>query len=199
MRRFIITTTVLLLSSPAAMAQTCPEKFVDLITNVYGNKGPSKIFITQDGKGTMKSKNFHYSDGKGHWMTEMIEPKNMSWTLGYKNAGYTSSDQGKSWKKAFEMNSEQQTSRTEDILKKDAKTARDIVCGQEELNGVAHETIKGVYTSSVFKAELTDKFWVNKKTGWISKKVGRMKSKAIDSTTVQVIEPAPDLKLPVPK
>ena len=199
MRTFFAAAIIVSLSSPAAIAQTCQEKFVDLITNVYGNKGPSKIFITQDGKGTMKSKNFHYTNGKDHWMTEMIEPKNMSWTLAYKNIGYTSSDKGKSWKKAFEMNSEQQARRTRETLKKDAQTIRDVACGQEEIKGAVHETIEGAYTSSLFKAEMKDKFWVNKKTGWISKKVSRIKSKSMDSTTVQIIEPAPDLKLPLPQ
>ena len=198
MRTFFTATLILLLSTPAVMAKTCQDKFIDLITNVYSNKGSSKIYITQDGKGIMKSKNYHYSDGKGHSMTEMIEPKNMAWTLFYKDAGYSSPDHGKSWKKTFEYNSKEQTKNTEKTLRKDAKTARNMTCSKEDIQGVAHETIEGVYTSNALKAEMHDKFWVNEKTGWISKKISRMKGKYGNGTTVQIIEPAPDLKLPVP-
>ena len=108
MRIFFTAIVIVLLSTTVALAKTCEEKFVDLITNVYSNTGPTKNFITQDGKGVMKSKNYNYSDGKGHSMTEMIEPKNVAWSLFYKDVGYTSSDKGKSWKKAFEYNSKEQ-------------------------------------------------------------------------------------------
>ena len=79
-----------------------------------------------------------------------------------------------------------------------ALTVKNASCGSEELDGVLHETAEADYSNAQMNSEHHEKFWVNPKTGWISKSVGKMKMGAFESTTTQLVEPAPDLSLPTP-
>ena len=199
MKTAIISAILLLIGVEAGLAESCHEKFVRILTD-QADKGSVKIYVVQDIKGGMKSENYHYSVKTGHWMTEMIKPANMSWSLGYNNTMYTSSNKGKSWKKIRAFDSEKNKVTAVGSLKKNAETTRNPVCGEDKLDGIVHDTIEADYnTLQNFKTENHHKYWVNRKTGFISKAFYRMKGKGFESSTVQIIKPAPGLTLPTPE
>ena len=197
MRLSILFTLLVLLPQPS-LAETCREKFVRLLTD-GNNKGPVKIHLTQAIKGGQTSQNYSYQAGPGHWMTEMIMPANAQWTLVYNDVMYTSADKGKSWKKVRTLNSQQNKKGTDTTMQDAAKTVTNAACGSEDLNGVKHETAAADYTIAKFKTTHHDTYWVNPKTGWITKKIGHTKQSGFESTTTQLAEPAPGLKLPKPQ
>ncbi len=189
---------LILLSFTPTLAESCKDKFIRVLTD-QSDKGPTKIHVTQEIKGGAKTTNYHYSLNEGHWMSEMITPANMAWTLVHNNTMYMSTDKGKSWKKVRDMNSNQNKKAAVANLKANAKTAKNAKCGKEELNGVMHETVEADYeTLQNFKSENHNKYWINPKTGYISKAFYKMKAKNFESATTQLIEPAPKLTLPKP-
>lgn len=191
--------TILLLMAMAlpAAAETCREKFVRLFTD--RKQEPVKIHVTQEMKGGMTTKNFNYQNGRGDWMTEMIEPKTLPWTLVSNNVMYTSADQGKTWVKVRTLDSAQDPEAAKASLREAAATAKNVACGTDQLNGIPHETVEADYVYPKYKTQHHDKFWVNTKTGRIGKSTTWTKQGAFESTVIQIIEPAPDLKLPTPK
>ena len=58
-----------------AMADTCKQDFIRLMSD-RTTKEPTKILLTQQIKGGAKTINWNYQDGKGNWLTEMVEPAN---------------------------------------------------------------------------------------------------------------------------
>jgi hypothetical protein len=184
-------------SSTAASADSCRDRFIELFSD-RAPKGPVKIHVTQEIKGGMSSKNYNYQSGTGDWMTEMIEPDNMQWTLVHDNVMYSSADKGKSWKKIRALDSNQNESTVKKDLADAAATVKNAECGNETLDGVMHKTVAADYDYPKYKSTHRDKYWVNPKTGWITKSVMQTKQSGFESTTTQVIEPAPGLELPTP-
>ncbi|MEQ8825554.1 MAG: hypothetical protein RIC14_14395 [Filomicrobium sp.] len=180
-----------------AQAETCRATFVRLFTERYG-KGPLKIHVTQEVKGGMTTKNYNYQTGDGDWMSEMIEPAAMQWTLVRDNVMYTSSTKGKSWKKVRKLDDVQSPADVKKNLEKLVSTVENEVCGVEEIDGIAHDTIAADYANTTHKSTHKEKFWVNKKTGWVSKATSHTEHSAYEMLVTQVIEPAPGLTLPSP-
>jgi hypothetical protein len=184
-------------SAQPGLAETCQQKFQRIFLDNNG-KGPVKIFITQEIKGAPTSKNIHYNTDDGNWMTEMVVPANMQWTLLRDNVMYTSADKGKTWKKLRAFDSQKGTNNARAQMVEDVKTASDIACGKDSLSGVAHETIEGRYTAVKYKTTHQIKYWLNESDGWITKTTMKTKQAAFESFTTQLIERAPGLKLPKP-
>ena len=148
----------------------------------------------------MKSENYHYSVGTDHWMTEMLKPSTMAWSLVYKNTMYTSPNKGKSWKKIRTLDSEQNKKDTTRNLVENAKTTHNAVCSEEELEGIMHDTVEADYkTLQAFKTDNHHKYWISRKTGRVTKAFYKMKGKGFESLTTQIIEPTPGLTLPTPE
>ena len=199
MKTAIFSALLFLVSLGPVLAKDCHDKFVRILTD-QTDKGPVKIYVIQEIKGGMKMENYHYSVNIGHWMTEMIKPVKMAWTLTYKNTMYTSSNKGKSWKKVRTLDSEQNKANTIASLEKNAKTVRNAICGEEKLDDIIHDTVAADYnTLQSFKTENHHKYWIDRKTGYISKARYKMKGKGFESTTTQTIKPAPGLTLPTPE
>lgn len=185
-------------SALPSQAESCREKFTRLFTD-RADKGPVKIHVTQQTVGGPTMKNYNYQAGDGHWMSEMIEPANMQWTLVYNNVMFSSSDKGKTWNKIRALDSQQRKEDVQKGLEKTAATAANFACGSEDLDGVKHETVEADYTNPKYKTEHHEKFWLNPNTGWISKSTLKTKQGAFESFVTQLIEPAPNLDLPKPE
>lgn len=183
--------------SVSASADGCRDDFAKLLTD-RPDQSPVKIHITQEIQGGMTMKNYNYQANSGHWMTEMITPAQMQWTLVHDDKMYTSSDKGKSWKKLRDLNSAQNNSASNQGLLEAAETIKNASCGQEDLDGVPHKTLEADYDYPKLKTKHHEKFWVNVKSGWIAKSVMQTTTGSFSSTTTQIIEPAPELKLPTP-
>ncbi|MEO1160327.1 MAG: hypothetical protein AAFW74_07690 [Pseudomonadota bacterium] len=199
MRRTFAASVILLATAQPGLADPCKEKFAQLM--IHGNGGqPAIIHITSEPKGGQVSKNDFFFKATGHWMTVMTDPANQPITLAYENKMYTSSDDGKSWKKVRHMDSEK--NRLENLKNQEAnaKTIKNAACGEEMLDGVIHDTVEADFdTVQQHKSSNHYKYWVNRKTGWISKATYDSKSSGYESFTTQLLKMAPDLKLPMPE
>ncbi len=198
MRTLIAAVLASVSCSGLALAESCEDKFKRILVEGNG-KAPVKIHLTQKIKGGMESKNWNYQDGKGNWMSEVIEPANMAWSLVQENVLYASNDKGKTWTKVRTMDTGK-GSGADDLLRKRAATARNARCGEEKLGSATHQVVEAEYDLlGQFKAVVHDKYWVHPETGYIPRVEQTMKAKGFESFTVQVIEPAQDLKLPTPQ
>ncbi|MGI9352916.1 MAG: hypothetical protein ACR2O3_15240 [Rhizobiaceae bacterium] len=198
MRIVFATMVAVLFSGKFVLANECHDRFVDLLIN--GNeKGPVTIQVTQEVKGAPVSKSVFYQAVTGHWMTEMVEPENQDWVLTYNDTMYTSSDKGKSWNKIRTLDSANNEEVSRKNLVENSATARNAVCGQEEIDGIQHETVEADYdTLQNFRTENHFKYWINPETGWITKATYLVKGQGFESFTTQFPVPAPDLELPMP-
>ncbi len=177
-----------------AMADSCKEEFIELMTNRTTTE-PTRIHVVQDIRGAAKTVNLNYQDGKGNWRTEMLEPENAPWSMGIGNVLYTSSDKGKSWQKVREMDD---ANAAHDATMADrVSTVSNVQCGEEELDGVIHRTVEADYKmAGSFEADIHDKFWMNPETGYVPRLETTMKSASFESFLIQNLEPAPDLTFP---
>ena len=179
-----------------ASAETCRDRFVRLLVGGNGD-GAVKSHVTQEIKGAPASQNWFYQQAPGHWMTEMIEPAGQPWVLTHADVMYTSADHGESWTKLRALDSDPDAATAQ--MEANAQTAKNEVCGNEELDGVMFDTVEADYVSMQgFKSENHHKYWVHPETGFIAKAVYHLKSEGFESTTTQLIEAAPDLTLPTP-
>lgn len=198
MRLTFATAVIFLGSASHSLAEPCEEKFAQLL--IHGNGvQPVIIHITSEPKGGKVSKNDFFFKTTGHWMTVMTDPANQPITLAYNNTMYTSSDEGKSWKKLRDMDSEQ--NRLLNIRNQEAnsKTIKNAVCDEEMLDGVMHDTVAADFeTVQQYKSSNRYKYWVNRKTGWMTKATYESESSGYQSFTTQLMDKAPDLKLPKP-
>ena len=199
MRRFILA-MIFAASTGSAFADNCQERFSTLLVHGNHKMGPVRIHITQEIVGGKTSVNYHHSDGEGNGMTEMIEPASDPWSLFLGNKMYMSSDKGGNWKYINSYDAEKSRASTIAALTKDATIAVELTCGDEEIDGISHETVEGTYVSSMLSgAKIYNKYWVNKQTGWILKSYSHTKSGSFESKTTQVIEQVPSVELPKPE
>ena len=197
--RLISTAIVFLFSISPLAAQDCPERFAELLKGQL-HKGGVKIHVTQTIVGGMTSTNWHYNTGDGHWMTEMIEPENMAWSLMHDNKFYTSSDRGKTWTFVRAMDDAGNNENAKKQAEMNAETATNQQCGQEEVDGKMLETVSGTYISSAMQgAEIDQKYWVEPDSGWIARSTMHVKGNGFEMKTDQLLEPAQQLSLPVPQ
>ena len=197
-RPVILASALLLASTQFSAAETCHEKFVRLL--IGGNsKVPTKIDIVTEPKNGAISKNEFFFQKIGHWMTVMTEPVQPI-TLAYNNNMYTSADKGKTWKKVRSMDSEKNAKIGKKDRVENAKTVKNAVCGEEELDGAMHDTVEAEFkTVQAYKSENRYKYWIHKETKWMTKAVYHSKSKGYSSVTTQLPSPDPDMALPTPK
>ena len=189
---------LLVVSVAPSLAESCQDRFVQLMMEGNGNV-PVKIHVTQEIKGAPASRNIFYRLSPDHWMTEMVEPAGMPWTLEYDNVMYTSADGGKTWAKVREMDSQQDDEAARAAREENAKTVRNVVCSEEAIDGVMHDVVEADFDMlQNFKIENHHKYWVNRDSGFIVKAVYDMKGKGFESRSTQLIEKAPDLALPTP-
>lgn len=188
----------MILATPLpASADACSEKFVKLFTD-SSDKGPVTIHVTQENKGGMTTKNYSHQLSADHWMTEMIEPADMPWTLVYKKSMYMSADRGKSWTKVRAAAAAQSPEAGAETLKRMAKTVVNAACATDTIDGVTYDTVEADYESLNITAEYHSKYWVHPDTGRIVKSVTVTHVTGQETTATQLISEAPDLKLPTP-
>ena len=161
--------------------------------------GPIKNLVTTEIKGQKPTKNWNYTIGTGHWMTEMIDPPNLPWSMVYDNVMFYSTDKGRSWKKIRDIEQETKLVDQKKRLRDTAATAKNEACGEELLDGVPHRTMAADFVYPDMEAKFHETFWVNVATGWITKSRLHTRQTGFESVTTQVMEKAPGLKLPTPK
>ncbi|WP_319533149.1 hypothetical protein [uncultured Cohaesibacter sp.] len=187
------------LSVVDARAEDCADRFKALLVSGNGDEGSVKIDVTQEIVGGMTSRNYSYQVAPDHWMTEMIEPAGQ-WTLAYDNVMYSSIDEGKSWSKVREMDSDANAEASKKAMRESAETTTNAACGEEEFEGIAYQTVEADFVAKLgMEMQNHHKYWVHPETGFIRKAFYHMKAAQFESKTTQLIEKAPDLQLPTPK
>ncbi|MEZ5872222.1 MAG: hypothetical protein R3D32_10285 [Nitratireductor sp.] len=184
-----------------AMAESCEEKFIRLTGEGSPDTGPVRLHIIQELKGFPRMENYNYSMGGDVMasMSEPIEPKNSIWSLFLGTRMYTSMD-GKSWQFVRELDAASDPGAVRETQRNDAKTSENIVCGEEMLDGIAHETLEGDYKSSGLQGQgVHQKYWINRETQWMSKVTTHSVANGVEADFTQIIEPWPDLVLPKPE
>jgi hypothetical protein len=193
-------TLALITASSIANADSCLDRFAQLVVNGNPDIGPTRLHITQEIVGGQNSLNYFHSDGQGNGMTEMIDPVDSSWSLFLGDNMYVSQDKGQSWTFQSSFDAEKGRADAKAALAKDVETASDLSCGTQTLNDVDHEVVAGTYQSSAIAgAEIHETLWVNPGTGLIAQSYRHLKMSGFESKTTQVIELSPDLVLPQPE
>lgn len=196
----ILIALFIILPINAAFADACHDRFADLLINGSGQTGPVRLHITQEIVGGKTSTNYHHSDGEGNGMTEMIDPAGEPWSLFLGDKMYMSSDKGETWKFINSYDAKKSRADMKVTLTKDVSEATDVLCREEKINGVVHKVVEGKYNSSSMSGTAVHNiYWVNQHNGWIVKSYSHLKSSNFESKTTQVIEPAPELRLPEPE
>jgi len=180
-----------------AQADDCAERFRALLTKPR-SEGPVKIHVTQAVKGGPTTTNYNYQTGTGDWLTEMIEPATMPWTLVRNNVRYVSNDAGKSWSKVGELDSKAGGDASKLAMKEAAGTVRNASCGVETIDGVKLDVVAADYDVPQYKTSHRDTYWVDPATGWIQRAKSVTKMASFESTVMQVIQRLPEVELPMP-
>lgn len=184
--------------SNQARADDCLERFKALLA---GNAvtTPVKMHITQEIVGSPPTQNWFYGDGKGNWMTEMIEPVAMQWTLFHSGRMYSSSDKGATWSFIRETDSEASKAAVAETLKSQRDTTSNTVCGTEEVEGTSYEVVSGEYISAPLQgAAVEQKYWVEPDTGWIARSSTHTKASGFEIKVTQTMEVQSDVSIPSP-
>lgn len=182
-----------LLVASVAQADDCADRLSALLVD-RTEKGPVTIHVTQEIKGSPPSRNITRRIAHGHWMTEMVEPATMPWSLAFDGALYASFDRGESWSKLRDLEPAEKALPDTNAPVPDLT---DVHCGSETIDGIAYETVSGSY--AVSGMEIGQTFWINPTSSWVARSVMRLRQADFESVTTQVIEPAPGLGLPTPR
>ncbi|HOV04088.1 MAG TPA: hypothetical protein PLJ34_04730 [Hyphomicrobiales bacterium] len=200
MRSAIAAVLVLCAVSGPGLADECRDRFASLLAKGNPDDVAVKTHITQKVGGAPETRNYNYWDGTGDWMSEMIEPDNIPWSMARGDTLYMSTDKGKSWSKVRTLDAEQNKEDVDARRAEEAKTVRNTTCGEEEIDGVRYRVVEGDYTSMLpITYEHHNKYWLEPDTGWIARVSYETIGQGIEFSVLQVVERAPDLVLPKPE
>lgn len=198
MRSAVAAAALLIVSAQAGFADPCQDRFTELYMQL--DQGvPTKTFVTTEFKGAPAMTNDFLYLNSGHHMTVPIQPP-QPWVLTYENVMYQSADKGGSWAKVRDLDSGQNADGAIAAKKTNAATIRNAACGTEEIDGVKVEMVAADITvSQGMVTENRYTYWVRSDDNFIVKAVYDTKAQNFEMKVTQVIEKAPDLKLPVPE
>ncbi len=182
----------------AGLADPCQDRFTELYLQL--DQGvPIKTFATTQFKGAPPMTNEFYYIDHGHYMSVPIEPAR-EWALTYNKVTYQSSDEGKTWSKLRETDSDKIAEDAVAAKKENAATIRNAACGEEELDGVMVDTVAADLTvKQGMVSENRYTYWVRRVDGFIVKATYDTKAPNFEMFVTQESEIVPDLELPKPK
>lgn len=200
MRILLLSAAILVAANPAARADACKDRFIENRMASLAAPPPGIGHIVSQTKGGQATENEYWSAAWDHGLFKPIKPANMPWTLTYKGAMYNSTDAGKSWKKVHSFDADKQRAQNNETVKKQLGSAKNVVCGEEEIDGVVHDTFETDQENNEHAHFTThDKYWVDRKTGYVVKSTTLLKQGNIEMFTTQNWTHRPGLELPVPE
>ena len=199
MIRVLIAIAVLFAAGQSASADACKEKFLANRMASLEQSPPGLGHIVSEMKGGQTTENEYHSAAWDHGLFKPIKPANMPWTLTYKGAMYNSTDQGKTWKKVHSFDAEKQRALNNETVKKQLASTKNLVCGEETIDGVTYDTFEFDQENTEHAHFTThDKYWVDRKTGYVVKSTTLLKQGKMETFTTQHWTHKPGLTLPVP-
>lgn len=181
-----------------AIADTCLEAFVQAWTKPRPSTGFVKIHITSQIAGQKPTSNYNISDlATGDWLTQMIDPPNMPWSMAMGKAMYVSNDKGKSWKKVRDLEEGHSPEAVRRQVAENMKSAKNAKCGTEEINGLPHETVEAEYIAQG-NILMKDKSWLHPKTKGIVKSESLMRQGKFEIKNIQVVVYLTEFNFPKP-
>ena len=188
---------LLLALAQQSTAQTCHEKFVDLVVYGYGDK-PLTIHVE---KKSPNSKNGQsqilYLSPTNYLMIDNALPN--LWMLRSGNTLHESKDEGKSWKKIpWIKKSQDYKSRLKAAKQEASKNTHNAACKEEKYNGVLHDTIEADLSfDPSWDKGAHSKYWISRDTKDIVKQTVLINSTG--QLTTFIMESTQDITLPTPK
>jgi hypothetical protein len=189
---------VLLGPVQTAVADACLEAFVQAWTKPRPATGFVKIHITSQIAGQKPTMNYNISDlATGDWLTQMIDPPNMPWSMALGKSMYVSNDKGKSWRKDRDLEEAHSLEAVRKQVAENMKTAKNAKCGTEDLNGVPHATVEAEYIAqgNIF---MNDKSWLHPQTNHIVKSESVMRQGKFEIKNIQIVEYLTEFTFPKP-
>lgn len=182
-------------AQPAApAANPCKAGFdAYMLANMTGSPGVGRIFSGPVGGKQVESEYTYL--GPDHGMYRPINPATGMWVLSWKNARYSSTDGGKTWKRISSRDPASERAEGIKIHKKLIASARNHACGQETIEGVVHDR----YAVDVDEPSVShNTYWISRKTGKATKSTFVTKAGGRDYITTQYWKPAGETQLPKP-
>lgn len=185
-------------SAQATPADQCREAVINIMTSREA-KGPSKsrgISVVGNQKPMIS---YHLNNGSGDWMTQVVEPSTMPWSLAVGNIMYTSSDNGKSWKRVRELNDPGHDPR-EVQRQRDAtvRASRNHACGFEDIDGVRHQKLEADLAYIEMNMTTRETLWLHPETRRVVKSHIVMRTPGMETSVTQFIEYMSEIILPDP-
>lgn len=192
-----LSATALLLPVPVS-ADLCRESFVKAMSRPLDGQA-SKSILTTVTSGEKPMINLHFSNGSGDWMSQVLDPPSIPWSLQIDSVLYASSDKGTSWKRVREMNDPEH--KPEVILKQQeeaARAARNLTCGFEDIDGIRHEKFEADLVYPQMNMATRQTLWVHPDLRRTTKAHSIMRMPGMETAVTQIIEYLPGLILPKP-
>tara|TARA_R110002020_G_C16317621_1_gene774443 strand:- start:6550 stop:7179 length:630 start_codon:yes stop_codon:yes gene_type:complete len=177
----------------------CIEKFKTLVVDGNPYSGPVRIHIFQE-VGDSKTENYFHSPGgsSGDGMMQPLENMGQMWVLFRDKKMYTSMDDGETWTFGQDMAPASQPEAYKDQVRNDLETADKVECGQQAVDAVIYDTVEGEYVSASLQgALLYAKYWIVPETGFIAQQETSSDGVGGKFFSLQIIERAPGLELPI--
>ena len=181
-----------------AKADACRETFVKALINPP-QKGAHKSHISTVAAGQKPMLNIHYGAANGDWMSEMIDPPTMPWSLAVGKVLYASYDKGKSWKKMRDLND---PGHSPDAARKQAEetasTVANAVCDAEEIDGRPHDRIAADLAYPGMNATVRQTLWLDRETRKVRRAHQIIRASGFETVMTENIEYLKELTLPKP-
>jgi hypothetical protein len=186
-------------ASGTAIADDCKAAFVKVMTD-RGQAGASRSHFTTVTPGQKPMINITHKAPNGDWMTEMVEPAGIPWSLGVGTVLYASTDKGRSWKKVRDMT---EPGHDPEAVRRDVAdavaAATNVVCGAEDLGGARHEKLEADVVYPKMGMAVRQALWVHPETRRVMKSWQRLRMGGTETELTELIEHLTELTLPRPQ
>lgn len=192
---FPILVALLALPAPALGTDTCRERFARyLMGTPDGPPGQARI-LTQMGSASFENEFLFIS--QNHNLFRPIRPAGQPWILVFDGGRYQSTDRGVSWSRLQSFDQSEARAQALAGVRAQVESATDVSCGEEALEGVAHDTYEATLVAS--GTNMRNKYWVSQSSRTTTRTVSTSRVGNANIITTQEWRPARDLSLPSPR
>jgi hypothetical protein len=186
-------------ASGPAIGDDCKARFVKVMTD-RSQAGASRSHFTTVTSGQKPMVSINHKAANGDWMTEMVEPAGIPWSLGVGTVLYASTDKGRSWTKVRDMTD---PGHDPEAVRRDVAdavaAATNVVCGTEELGGARHEKLEADVAYPKMGMTVRQALWVHADTRRVMKSWQRLRMGGTETEITETLEHLPELMLPRPQ